>query len=72
MLRVDRANLEIRRNFFTIRAANTWNLVPDRVKGQKTVNAFKDAYDKWKSKNSLPETANAATGPATDDEAFFS
>ena len=71
-LRVERANLEIRRNFFTIRAANTWNAVPDIVKSQKTVNAFKDAYDNWKAKNILPETANAAMGPTTDDDVFIS
>ena len=53
MLKVERANLEIRRNFFTIRAVKTWNAVPDSVKNRRTVNAFKTAYDNWKIKNIL-------------------
>ena len=32
----------------TISTANTWNRLPDRVKGQRTVNGFKNAYDAWK------------------------
>ena len=60
VLRVERANLEIRRNSFTIRAAKTWNAVPDQVKNRSTVNSFKTAYDNWKAKNQLPETADAA------------
>ena len=69
MLQIQRANLEIRRNYFTIRAAKTWNGVPDIVKNQRTVNAFKSAYDKWKKENILPETADAAI-VATDDKVF--
>ena len=60
MLRVERANLEIRRNFFTIRAAKAWNEVPDEVKNLQTVNSFKSAYDNWKTNNKLPETAHTA------------
>ena len=67
MLRVERANLEVRRNFFTIRAAKTWNSVPDKVKHQKTVNAFKTAYDAWKSKNKSPETAEEAIMTANNE-----
>ena len=48
VLKVETARLEIRRNFFTIRAANTWNNIPDFVREKKTVNGFKNAYDKWK------------------------
>ena len=70
VLRVPRANLEIRRNFFTVRAAKAWNEVPDRVKNQRTVNAFKTAYDVWRNKNSLPETANMAI--ETVDDVFAS
>ena len=66
VLRVERANLEIRRNSFTIRAAKTWNAVPDEVKKQRTVNAFKKAYDNWRSKNLLPETANMAIEATVD------
>ena len=47
VLEVERASLEIRRNFFHIRAAKEWNSIPDPVKKQKTVNGFKTAYDAW-------------------------
>ena len=67
-----RANLEIRRNFFTIRAAKAWNEVPDRVKSQRTVSAFKSAYDEWRNNNSLPETANLAIEQEANDDVFAS
>ena len=57
VIRVERANLEIRRNFFTIRAAKEWNSLPDEIKESPTLNTFKNRYDTWKSKNNLPETA---------------
>ena len=53
-----RANLETRRNFFTIRAAEQWNELPDEIKASPTVNSFKNRYDKWRNTNTLPETAN--------------
>ena len=46
-----KAKLEIRRNFFTVRAANEWNQIPDAIKASETVNGFKNAYDRWKQKN---------------------
>ena len=51
VLRVETARLEIRKNFFNIRAANVWNNIPDEVREKKTVNGFKAAYDGWKSGN---------------------
>ena len=45
MLEVERASLEVRRNFFHVRAAAEWNKIPEAVKIQKTVNGFKAAYD---------------------------
>ena len=72
MLRVARANLEIQWNFFTIRAAKKWNEVPDRVKSQRTVSAFKSAYDEWRNNNSLPETANLAIEREATDDVFAS
>ena len=42
-----RANLEIRKNFFTLRAERTWNALPGWVQEQQTVNGFKSAYDNW-------------------------
>ena len=50
VLEVEKANKEIRRNFFTVRAAKTWNDLPENVKKQNNVNSFKNAYDKWKKK----------------------
>ena len=47
-MRVEAARLEIRKNFYNVRAAKTWNQIPDEVREKKTVNGFKNAYDKWK------------------------
>ncbi len=43
-----RAKKEIRKNFFTLRVVQHWNEIPDEIKNQKTVNAFKNAYDRWR------------------------
>ena len=42
------ARLEVRRNFFTLRASKQWNEIPDKVRNQSSINAFKTAYDRWK------------------------
>ena len=42
-----RANLEIRRNFFNVRVVNSWNRLPEEVKSAQSTNAFKNAYDGW-------------------------
>ena len=59
LLEPERANLELRRNFFTVRAVKVWNELPDAVKNQKSVNAFKNAYDAWRRNEplSIIETA---------------
>ena len=49
VLKVENARLEIRKNFFNIRAANVWNNIPDIVREKNTVNGFKAAYDGWKN-----------------------
>ena len=59
VLVVDRARLEIRRNFYSIRAAKGWNELPENVKSSTSINGFKSAYDKWR------ETTNSNTN--TDD-----
>ena len=51
VLKEEYARLEVRRNFYNVRAAKTWNKIPDDVRQQKTVNGFKSAYDKWKTQN---------------------
>ena len=48
VLEVEKARLEIRRNFFSIRAAKAWNKLPEAIKQQTSVNAFKNKYDAWK------------------------
>ena len=40
--------LDSRKNVFTVREVGKWNEIPDGVKGQRTVNAFKNKYDEWK------------------------
>ena len=42
-----RANLDLRKNFYTVRAAGEWNGIPDAVKQAMSVNGFKNAYDAW-------------------------
>ena len=48
VLKVEKARLEVRKNYFNIRAAKVWNNIPDDVRNKKTVNGFKAAYDGWK------------------------
>ena len=48
VLKEEPARLEIRRNCFCARASRIWNAIPDIVREQKSVNAFKNAFDKWK------------------------
>jgi hypothetical protein len=43
-LRQQAARLETRRNFFSNRVVEAWNLVPGGIKRAKTVNGFKNAY----------------------------
>ncbi len=45
-LRPQAARLETRRNFFSNRVVDAWNLVPGDKKRAKTVNGFKNAYKK--------------------------
>ena len=39
--------LELRKNFWSVRVANTWNLLPDMVKLAATVDSFKNGLDNW-------------------------
>ena len=48
---VERANLEVRRNFFSVRVERVWNKLPEAVKEQRTVNGFKNQYDRWRKEN---------------------
>ena len=51
----EQASLEVRRNFFTVRVEKTWNQLPEEIKAQKTVNGFKNHYDKWRKKHSVEQ-----------------
>ena len=50
---VERVNLEVRRHFFMVRVGKAWNELPEEVKGQKSVNGFKNQYDRWRNKKLL-------------------
>ena len=39
--------LKLRENFFSVRVVDPWNNLPDVVKKAKTVNTFKNRYDKF-------------------------
>ena len=56
--------LEIRRNCYSLRAAKIWNTIPDAVREQRSINAFKNAFDSWKrtSKKKRTRTTENITG----------
>ena len=41
-----RANLELRRNFFTFRIVDNWNALPNNVVSAKSLNSFKNNLDR--------------------------
>ena len=61
VVRLERANLDTRRQFFTVRVGIKWNELPEEVKGQRSVNAFKNQYDRWKKKLKLREEIEETT-----------
>ena len=46
-LAVPRANLDLRKNFFTVRGAKLWNSLPSALREAKTINKFKNTYDAY-------------------------
>ena len=44
-----RSNLEIRRNFFSVRVAEPWNSLPKSVKSAEKIEQFKKLYDDYSS-----------------------
>ena len=50
-----RAQVDVRKNFFTVRVEKAWNELPETVKAQKTVNGFKNHYDRWREQYLLQE-----------------
>jgi hypothetical protein len=47
-VRPNHGRLEIRRNFFTVRAGEPWNMVPGSIKRAATAAGFKRAYAKFR------------------------
>ena len=43
-LKTNKFKTEIRRNFYTVRAVDQWNQLPNYVKDSNNVNQFKRAY----------------------------
>ena len=61
VLKEEAARLEVRRNCYVVRAAKTWNKIPEKVREQKSTNAFKNAFDSWTQmrKKTLPKDSAA-------------
>ena len=51
VLKVEPARPDVRKHFFTIRAAKIWNEIPAEVREKNSVNGFKASYDGWKRGN---------------------
>ena len=51
----ERAQKEIRKNFFTIRVVQAWNELPENVKEAESINSFKNRYDRWKEKQRIEQ-----------------
>ena len=47
-VKVPFARLEIRRNFFAVRAANQWNRIPAELKAATSKDNFKQMYKKFR------------------------
>ena len=67
VLEVERANLEIRRNFFHIRATREWNEIPEAVKKQEKLNSFKAAYDAWKMRSRNTNQSGSAASESNNE-----
>ena len=49
VLFMEHVRVDCRKQFFSVRVISKWNAIPDVIKAKKSVNAFKNAYDEWKS-----------------------
>ena len=63
-----RAKLEVRRNFFTVRVEKEWNSLPEMVKMQRTVNGFKNAYDRWRQRASYTSNMCGSGDPVPNQQ----
>ena len=48
ILQQERARLDVRKHFFTVRVVKKWNELPEEVKNQTSINGFKNSYDRWR------------------------
>ena len=46
-LQTQKARLDLRKHFFSVRVPPIWNALPLSVRQAKSVNGFKNAYDKY-------------------------
>ena len=46
-----KARLDLRSNFFSLRACDAWNQIPLYIKNSANLNIFKNNYDEWMSIN---------------------
>ena len=44
----------MRGNFFNVKVEAIWNKLPEAVKAQRTVNGYKNQYDRWRGENLQP------------------
>ena len=66
VMKGETARLEVRRNFYNVRIVKKWNEIPDWVKEKESINAFKNAYDKWATNQPRPrEDVNNETAIET-------
>ena len=58
VMKKEKANLEVRRNFFTLRAERLWNRLAEWVKQAESINSFKNAYGWRKGETRTRRTIN--------------
>ena len=69
VLNLERARLDVRKNFYTVRAVKNWNDLPEAVRSQTSINGFKNSYDKWWNTQSLSdEKTSSVTRSMGNDE----
>ena len=64
VLKEEAARLEVRRNCYVVRAAKTWNKIPEKVREQKSSNAFKNAFDNWTQTRKKTQPKDSAATPS--------
>jgi len=65
-MRQKAARLEVRRNFFSIRVIENWNLIPSEVKNARTVTSSSAASKTTERAWFLPHSGGKETGVKMD------